>query len=135
MRFKEFATRPEVHPMIYAYKETDAELSRYIKVGYTTRDINERVAEQHNILKPGSKETYDIILRENAVRNDGTTFIDKDVHRVLERKGFKALKTKDGKKTEFFDCKLDDVKAATRLSGPYSSTSQFPAGTSASGIR
>lgn len=112
MQFKEFATRPEVHPMIYAYKETDAELSKYIKVGYTTRDINERVAEQHNILKPGSKETYDIILRESAVRNDGTTFIDKDVHRVLERKGFKALKTKDGKKTEFFDCKLDDVKAA-----------------------
>ena len=112
MQFKEFATRPEVHPMIYAYKETDAELSRYIKVGYTTRDINQRVAEQHNILKPGSKETYDIILRESAVRNDGTTFIDKDVHRVLERKGFKALKTKDGKKTEFFDCKLDDVKAA-----------------------
>ena len=112
MQFKGFVSRPEVHPMIYAYKETDAELARYIKVGYTTRDINERVAEQHNILKPGSKETYDIILRETAVRNDGTTFTDKDVHRVLERKGFKALKTKDGKKTEFFDCKLDDVKAA-----------------------
>ena len=112
MKFKEFAIRPEVHPMIYAYKETDAELSRYIKVGYTTRDINQRVAEQHNILKPGSKHTYDIILRESAIRNDGTIFTDKDVHRVLERKGFKALKTKDGKKTEFFDCKLDDVKAA-----------------------
>lgn len=110
MIFNQFATRPEVKPMIYAYKETDPDLAKYIKVGYTERDVNQRVAEQHNILKP--KDTYDILLRETAMRNDGTSFTDKDVHRVLEKKGFKALKTKEGKKTEFFDCKLDDVKAA-----------------------
>lgn len=112
MKFESFATRPEVHPSIYAYIDTNPMYQGYIKVGYTERDINKRVSEQYNILKPGDKLPYDIILRESAMRNDGSSFTDKDVHRVLEKKGFKALKDKQGKKTEFFECKLDDIKAA-----------------------
>ena len=128
MKFESFATRPEVHPSIYAYIDTNPMYQGYIKVGYTERDIDKRVSEQYNILKPGDKLPYDIILRESAMRNDGSSFTDKDVHKVLEKKGFKALKDKQGKKTEFFECKLDDVRAASATSMKKAAPMTSPAG-------
>jgi len=101
--------RPGVNPIIYVYKEKA--LPQYLKVGYTVRTAQERVAEQHNISMPES--TYEILYTEPAFRKDGSTFRDSDVHRVLEKKGFYAARDKStGKKTEFFRCTLNDVRAA-----------------------
>ena len=38
------------------------------------------MAQQYPTLKPG-KPPYRIVLEESAMRNDGTTFTDHDVHR------------------------------------------------------
>lgn len=43
--------------------------------------------------------------------NDGSCFTDKDVHKLLERKGFHRLNPLD-KTDEWFDCSMEDVKAA-----------------------
>jgi hypothetical protein len=100
-----FPPRPEVKPMIYAYEDTHPQYKGLLKVGYTTLDVQTRVAQQYPTVRPG-KPPYRIVLEECAMRNDGTVFIDHDVHRTLRING---VKNPEG---EWFKCSVQDVKAA-----------------------
>ena len=112
MQFKEFSKRTDAHPTIYCYIDSNPRYAGMIKVGYTERTPEVRIAEQYGTLKPGKELPYNIIYSESAMRNDGTSFIDKDVFRALKKRGIRQEKDKDGKDTEFVKCSLDDVKAA-----------------------
>ena len=100
-----FPPRPESKPTIYAYEDTNPQYRGLLKIGYTTVDAQTRVARQYPTRRPG-KPPYRIVLEESAMRNDGTTFTDHDVHRCLKSMG---IKNPDG---EWFDCFVDQVKAA-----------------------
>ncbi len=103
MNNKFFPQRPEANPTIYAYELVDvASHKGLLKVGYTTRNSKDRIAEQ---LKT-SRVKYKIVMEESAMRNDGSAFTDFDVHRYLRKKG---IKNTEG---EWFRCTLSDVKAA-----------------------
>ena len=41
-----FPQRPTTHPMIYAYEDTNPQYRGLLKVGYTTVDVDRRVAQQ-----------------------------------------------------------------------------------------
>lgn len=105
-----FPLRPESKPIIYAY--SDPTYPGMLKVGYTTRTVEERMHEHYPTLRPGTAEPYKVELVDSAMYCDGGSFLDHDVHRVLEKKGFKAIKDRDDKKTEWFKCSIDDVQAA-----------------------
>lgn len=77
--------KPEVRPRIYAYSIDDAGHAGLLKVGQTTRDVRERVAEQ---LRTAAIENYRIELDEPAERDDGTVISDHQVRAALMRKGF-----------------------------------------------
>jgi hypothetical protein len=100
-----FPPRPDSRPTIYAYEESNPELSGLLKVGYTTGDVQTRVAQQFPILKPG-KPPYRIVFEESAMRSDGTVFTDHDVHRMLRLNG---VKNPGG---EWFRCTVAQLKAA-----------------------
>ena len=100
-----FPPRPESRPTIYAYEDTHPQYAGLLKVGYTAIDVRARVAQQYPTLRPG-KLPYRIVLEESAMRNDGTIFIDHDVHRMLRING---IKNPDG---EWFRCSVAQVKAA-----------------------
>lgn len=103
-----FPQRPTVTPTIYAYKLLGVDSHKgYLKVGYTDRTAKERIDEQLHT----SKIRYEIVLTESAMTNDGSCFTDKNVHKLLERKGFHRLNPLD-KTDEWFDCSMEDVKAA-----------------------
>ena len=69
--------------MIYAYEDKyDPNLKGLLKVGYTTIGVQERVRQQYNIVRPG-EPPYRILVEESAMRQDGTAFMDHDVHRML----------------------------------------------------
>jgi hypothetical protein len=89
-------------PRIYAY--ADSRYAGCLKVGYTTKSTQERVAAQYPVNLPA--QSYTIVLDEIATRADGTFFTDHDVHRVLTRKKIKRLEG------EWFECDLADVQAA-----------------------
>ncbi len=59
-----------------------------LKVGQTTRDVKQRVAEQ---LKTAAIKNYSIELDEPAERDDGTIFTDHEVRAALVRKGFENV--------------------------------------------
>ncbi len=100
---KLFPPRTEANPIIYAYSLTDVQSHvGLLKIGYTTRNSKERIAEQ---LKT-SRISYKIVLEESAMRNDGSAFTDFDVHRFLKKSGIKNI---DG---EWFKCNPEDVKLA-----------------------
>lgn len=101
--------KPKGRPIIYAYR--DKNMPDILKVGFTTRTAEERVAEQYPTLKPGEKP-YQIVLVESALDENGESFMDHDVFRALERCGFPRLSTSDGKDTEWFRCTVDDIKNA-----------------------
>ena len=107
-----FPQRPDTQPIIYAYSEpNNRELKGLLKVGYTARTIEERMHEHYPTLKPGERP-YEVVFVEPAMRTDGTFFPDHDVHRRLEKNGFRRLRDRDGKKTEWFHCGVDDIRAA-----------------------
>ncbi|MBQ4547744.1 MAG: GIY-YIG nuclease family protein [Bacteroidales bacterium] len=108
MEHNYFPQRPTVTPTIYAYRLIGVDSHKgYLKVGFTNRTAKERIDEQLHT----SKIKYEIVLIESAMSNDGSCFADKDVHRILERKGFQRLNPLD-KTDEWFRCTVNDVLAA-----------------------
>src|SRR6266567_5961511 len=79
------APKPEARPRIYAYSIADETHKGLLKVGQTTRDVKQRIAEQ---LKTAAIKNFRIELNESAERDDGTIFSDHDVHAALVRKKF-----------------------------------------------
>lgn len=100
-----FPSRPELNPRIYAYEDTNPQYTGLLKVGFTTQDVKARVAQQYPTLKPG-KAPYRIVLDESAMRSDGTTFSDHDVHRMLR---YNCIANPGG---EWFACTLEQLKSA-----------------------
>ena len=100
-----FPNRPDLKPMIYAYEDTNPQYDGLLKVGYTSVDVATRVAQQYHTLRPGALP-YRIVVSESAMRQDGSSFLDYDIHNYLRRRGFA------NPAGEWFRCSPDDVKAA-----------------------
>jgi hypothetical protein len=79
------APKPKARPRIYAYSIDDKAHEGLLKVGQTTRDVKQRIAEQ---LKTAAIKNYRIELDEPAARDDGTIFTDHAVRAALEKKRF-----------------------------------------------
>lgn len=100
---KYFPSRPEVHPTIYAYRLIDVKDKQWLlKVGYTTKDARSRIDEQTKT----ARLKYEIVFEESAVREDGSTFMDHEVHTYLKRKNKQQIEG------EWFACTVNDIKAA-----------------------
>jgi len=98
-----FPIRPEANPTIYAYELVGAESHiGLIKIGYTSRNAKDRIEEQ---LKT-SRVKYTIVFEESAMKNDGSSFTDIDVHRYLRKKG---IHNHEG---EWFKCTVKEINAA-----------------------
>ena len=95
------APKPDARPRIYAYAIDDAAHKGLLKVGQTTRDVKQRVAEQ---LKTAAIKNYRIELDESAERDDGTLFTDHEVRAALARKGFEKVEL------EWMRCSVADVQ-------------------------
>ncbi len=93
--------KPEASPRIYAYSIDDVAHEGLLKVGQTTRNVGERVAEQ---LRTAAIENYRIEIDESAERDDGGIFSDHEVRAALKRKGFKNTQL------EWMRCKVEDVR-------------------------
>ncbi len=103
-----FIQRPAVTPTIYAYELIGVDSHKnHIKVGFTDRTAEERIKEQLHT----SGIPYRILLKESAMRSDGTCFTDHDVHTVLRRKGFIQLNEGEDR-NEWFRCSVRDVQSA-----------------------
>ncbi|MBQ3013517.1 MAG: GIY-YIG nuclease family protein [Clostridia bacterium] len=103
-----FIQRPSINPTIYAYELVDVGTHKgYVKVGYTERDVETRVWEQMHT----SGVKYRILLKESAMRSDGSCFSDHDVHAVLSRRGIRRLHAGEDK-NEWFYCNVAQVRSA-----------------------
>ena len=67
-------------PVIYAYSDT--RFPNMLKVGFTSRKVEIRMKEHYPTLVPG--QSWKVELVRSAMRQDGTVFTDKAVHRVLK---------------------------------------------------
>ena len=93
--------KPEARPRIYAYAIADAAHHGLLKVGQTTRDVKQRIAEQ---LKTAAITNYTIELDEAAERDDGGIISDHAVRDALRRKRFA------NPMLEWVQCTVADVK-------------------------
>lgn len=89
-------------PKIYAY--SDVAFPGVLKVGFTTRTIEERMKEHYPTVTPD--QTWTMHLVRSAMREDGTSFDDHSVHRVLENSGIHK------RAGEWFPCSVSDVEKA-----------------------
>jgi hypothetical protein len=96
-----FPPRPNITPTIYAYELVGVPThTGRIKIGYTDRDAQTRIQEQ---LKTAAIQ-YRIVFEESAMRADGGSFTDHDVHRHLRNKG---IRNPEG---EWFHCTLNELR-------------------------
>ncbi len=95
------APKPQAEPRIYAYSIADNAHKGLLKVGQTSRNVKQRVAEQ---LKTAGIKNYKIELDETAERNEGSLFTDHEVRAALIRKGFEKVEL------EWMRCSVKDVK-------------------------
>src|SRR3954469_8020878 len=93
--------KPVIRPRIYAYSIDDKAHAGLLKVGQTTRNVKQRVAEQ---LKTANIKNYTIVLDEVAERDDGSIFTDHAVRAALVKKKF------ENTELEWMRCTLKDVK-------------------------
>lgn len=98
-----FPPRPSTNPTIYAYELPDIPYKvGMLKIGQTIRPGEVRIDEQTKTA--GIK--YKIVFEESAMRRDGSSFTDSDVHKILRKKG---IKNPEG---EWFVCTLNDLRSA-----------------------
>jgi hypothetical protein len=95
--------KPEARLRIYAYSIADDAHAGQLKIGQTTRDVRERVAEQ---LRTAAITNYRIEIDEPAEREDGTLFTDHDLRAALKKKGFDVVTG------EWVRCSVRDVHSA-----------------------
>ncbi|MCP9439769.1 MAG: restriction endonuclease [Nitrospira sp.] len=110
------APKPQARPRIYAYSISDAAHAGLLKIGQTTRDVKQRIAEQ---LKTAAITNYRIELDEQAERDDGTIFSDHEVRAALAKKKFEIVTG------EWVRCTVADVKtvlAELRIGKPLTGT-------------
>ena len=114
------APKPQARPRIYAYSIADAAHAGLLKVGQTTRNVQQRVAEQ---LKTAAIQNFTIELDEPAERDSGAPFTDHEVRAALVRKGF------SNPLLEWVRCTVADVRTVLaelrtgqRLSGRHHET-------------
>lgn len=93
-----------IKPKIYAYTTPEFKSKGFLKVGYTTRDVEVRISEQFPTKSP-HKNPYEILLDEIAVDDKDAFFDDHEVHRRLEQKGFERVNG------EWFKCSVKDIKS------------------------
>lgn len=98
--------RPTARPMIYAYSDSNPDYKGLLKVGFTAIDVKTRIAQQYPTKRPDGKVPYKIVFAESAMYEDGGSFTDHDVHRMLESKQISRVGG------EWFRCTVDDVRAA-----------------------
>lgn len=89
-------------PKIYAY--ADSRFPNCLKIGYTVRRVEERVAEQYPVKLPN--QSYQIVFSDVAIREDNSHFRDNDIHAVLQKRGVERLQG------EWFKCDLNEVRSA-----------------------
>jgi hypothetical protein len=112
--------KPEARPHIYAYTIADVAHHGQLKVGQTTRNVKQRVAEQ---LKTAAIQNFTIALAEDAERDDGSIFSDHEVRSALVKKGF------ENTTLEWVRCTVADVatvlaelRTGQRLTGTHHET-------------
>ena len=99
---KEFFPR-QIKPQIYAYTDNHPQYKGYLKVGYTTRNIEERMREHYPTLLPGEKP-YEVVYLESSMREDGSYFKDYEVFKVLKQHF-------DNINGEWYKCTVRDVQS------------------------
>jgi hypothetical protein len=98
-----FPPRPTTNPTIYAYELVGVSTHKgLMKIGFTSRDAFSRVSEQ--LRTSGLK--YTIVFEESAMKSDGSSFTDHDIHRLLRKQGFA------NPEGEWFKCTLKDLQKA-----------------------
>jgi hypothetical protein len=96
------ALKPQARPpRIYAYSIADEAHKGLLKVGQTTRDVKQRIAEQ---LQTAAITNYRIELDESAELDDGGIFSDHEVRAALVRKGL------ENTELEWMRCTVTDLK-------------------------
>ncbi len=101
-----FEPRSSHSPKIYAYTDPSPKYKGLIKIGYTEQEVADRMKQHYPTAAPIGIKQYEVVLEESSMRNDGTSFKDHLVHKILIDAGIKRVGG------EWFECSVDTLKSA-----------------------
>jgi hypothetical protein len=98
-----FPPRPSTNPTIYGYELVGVDTHKgLLKIGFTDRNAQQRIKEQLGT----AAIQYKIVFEESAMKRDGSSFTDHDVHRLLRE--WKVVNASG----EWYKCTLNDLRRA-----------------------
>jgi hypothetical protein len=98
-----FPPRPSANPTIYAYELVGVSTHKgLLKIGFTDRNAQQRIKEQLGT----AAIQYKIVFEESAMKRDGSSFTDHEIHRLLRE--WKVV----NESGEWFKCTLNDLRRA-----------------------
>lgn len=98
-----FPPRPSINPTIYAYELVGVTTHfGLLKIGFTDRNAQKRIKEQLGTAAIKHK----IVFEESAMKRDGSSFTDHQIHQYLRKQGFA------NPQGEWFKCSLNDLRKA-----------------------
>lgn len=98
-----FPPRPSTNPTIYAYELVGVVTHKgLLKIGFTDRDAQIRIKEQLGT----AAIQYKIVFEESAMKRNGSSFTDHEVHRLLRE--WKVVNASG----EWYKCTLNDLRRA-----------------------
>lgn len=102
------APRPEARPRLYAWSSSEvaARWQGCLKVGQTTRDVNERIRQSQG----QARLAYRLEVDEAAERADGSRITDTELRQRLSDKGFENVVFESSR--EWMRCTAADVLTA-----------------------
>lgn len=100
-----FPPRPSINPTIYAYELIGVSTHKgLLKIGFTDRKAQIRIKEQLGT----AAIKHRIVFEESAMKRDGSSFTDHEVHRLL--RDWKVVHATG----EWYKCTLNDLRRAIR---------------------
>src|SRR3989338_568132 len=98
-----FPPRPSTNPTIYAYELVGVVTHKgLLKIGFTDRDAQIRIKEQLGT----AAIQYKIVFEESAMKRNGSSCTDHEVHRLLRE--WKVVNASG----EWYKCTLNDLRRA-----------------------
>src|SRR5690606_33390196 len=98
-----FPPRPSTNPTIYAYELVGVATHKgLLKIGYSDRDAKRSIKEQFGT----AAIQYKIVFEDSAMKRDGSSFTDHEVHRLLRE--WKVVNASG----EWYKCTLNDLRRA-----------------------
>ena len=99
----EYPEENSFKPKIYAFTDDSPGTKNQIRIGYTEQSMEERMSQHYPTARPD--KPYNVVFVTTAIKDNGESFKDHLVFKMLKKNGFKNTKG------DWYKCSVNNLKS------------------------